>query len=467
MTLRRYSRYFKLIFLIWDLLMLNAAYVISYYLRYSSFERFYIPESQVVLLISNVFWIVITTYQNSYQFIRVEHLDKILMKSLRLVLIHLTIIFTLLLVMKYNDISRLRLVYFYALLVLSVFFTRTTIINLLKLLRKHGYNYRNVIIIGNDKSAQQVHSTLVKDLAYGFRVLGFFDDHPDQDALLRTDYLGTTEDFKKFADNNKVHEVYCALTSGQSEAMVHDIAEYCESNLIRIKFIPDFGRFTKTRRVFVDMYGQIPVVMLRKEPLEMPFNRIIKRSFDFIFAILVIAIVFPIVVPILAIIIKLSSKGPVFFRQQRSGENNKTFWCWKFRTMHVNKDADKIQATKNDSRVTGIGKFMRKTNLDEIPQFLNVLRGNMSVIGPRPHMLKHTEEYRALIKNYLVRHFAKPGLSGWAQVNGFRGETKNLEQMRMRVEYDIWYIENWTFLLDLKIIFKTTINMFKGEENAA
>jgi undecaprenyl-phosphate galactose phosphotransferase/putative colanic acid biosynthesis UDP-glucose lipid carrier transferase len=170
--------------------------------------------------------------------------------------------------------------------------------------------------------------------------------------------------------------------------------------------------------------------------------------------------------PIIYLIIKLSSKGPAFFVQERTGENGKTFKCFKFRTMIINTKSEELQATKNDQRITKVGKFLRSSNLDELPQIFNVLIGQMSIVGPRPHMLLHTKEFSELIDNYLVRHFAKPGITGWAQVNGFRGETKTKFDIEKRVEYDIWYIENWTFILDLKIIWKTIINMLKGEENA-
>jgi len=174
----------------------------------------------------------------------------------------------------------------------------------------------------------------------------------------------------------------------------------------------------------------------------------------------------PWLLPIIMLLVKLSSKGPVFFKQQRTGLGNTSFWCYKFRTMKVNTNSDRTQATKNDKRITRIGSFLRKSNLDELPQIFNVLKGEMSIVGPRPHMLKHTEEYSAQIDNYLVRHFAKPGITGWAQVNGCRGETTELEQMEDRIDYDIWYIENWSLLLDLKIIFMTAFNMFKGDKNA-
>lgn len=191
-----------------------------------------------------------------------------------------------------------------------------------------------------------------------------------------------------------------------------------------------------------------------------------KRLFDIVFSTLVIVFILSWLTPLMILLIKLESKGPAFFKQERSGKNNRTFRCYKFRSMKPNNYADQIQTSKKDARITKIGAFMRKTSIDELPQFFNVLFGNMSIVGPRPHMLLHTKEYGVSVDSYMVRHFAKPGITGWAQVTGFRGETKTLEAMEKRVECDVWYLENWTFLLDIKIIFLTVWNIFKGEENA-
>jgi undecaprenyl-phosphate galactose phosphotransferase/putative colanic acid biosynthesis UDP-glucose lipid carrier transferase len=206
---------------------------------------------------------------------------------------------------------------------------------------------------------------------------------------------------------------------------------------------------------------------LRKEPLQSLTNRVLKRMFDVIFSLMVVIILFSWIFPIIAIIIKLTSKGPVFFVQKRTGKDGEAFNCFKFRSMTVNSDSDDKQATKNDARVTKFGAIMRKTSIDELPQIINVLLNNMSLVGPRPHMLKHTEEYRVLVDKFMVRHFAKPGVTGWAQVNGFRGETKAVSDMANRAAADIWYIENWSFLLDVKIVFTTAWSMFfKQDENA-
>lgn len=168
----------------------------------------------------------------------------------------------------------------------------------------------------------------------------------------------------------------------------------------------------------------------------------------------------------MSIVIKLTSPGPVFFKQERTGLRGEPFMCYKFRTMRVNRESDTMQATRNDPRKTKFGNFLRKSNIDELPQFFNVWKGEMSIVGPRPHMIKHTEAYSALIDKYMLRHTIKPGITGWAQVNGYRGQTDELWKMEKRVEYDVWYAENWNFMLDMKIIFLTVVNMFKGEQNA-
>lgn len=210
----------------------------------------------------------------------------------------------------------------------------------------------------------------------------------------------------------------------------------------------------------------VPLLTVRREPLQAAYNRVLKRVFDIVFSLGVLLTIYPVMYVIVGILIKISSPGPILFKQKRTGIYGEEFNCYKFRTMRVNQQADLVQAREDDPRKTKIGDFMRRTNLDEFPQFVNVLVGDMSVVGPRPHMLKHTEQYSAIIDKYMVRHLVKPGLTGWAQVTGYRGETKTLEQMEGRVKRDVWYLENWSFFLDLKIIVVTVCNMFTGERNA-
>lgn len=461
---KKYSRYIILLFFIWDLILLNFSYIISFYFRFGDFQRLALKDSISTFFICNLVWFLIVAYTNAYEFIRVEHIERIIIKTLQLILVFIVTISTAVVILRFHEISRLRMSYFFSLFLFGIIFFRVCFILILKAIRKSGYNYRTVVIVGMGKAGLNLYSFLSKDLSFGFRVLGFFDDNPE-DYSQKFTVLGSISSVNEFIKKNNVDEVYVTLSDYPSE-IIREIIDTCESNLIRIKFVPNFNKYTQTRKVSVDFYGIIPVVSLREEPLESPLNRIIKRLFDIVFALIIIITIFSWLFPIIMIIIKLTSKGPTFFKQERSGEDNKTFTCLKFRTMLINEHSDIVQARKNDSRITSFGKFLRKTNLDELPQFLNVLKGDMSVVGPRPHMLKHTEEYSNLIKNYLVRHLIKPGITGWAQVNGLRGETTELEQMSSRVEYDIWYIENWSFMLDLKIVFQTVANMIKGESNA-
>ena len=216
----------------------------------------------------------------------------------------------------------------------------------------------------------------------------------------------------------------------------------------------------------IDYLKEMVVISMRNEPLEDLGNRIRKRLFDIFVSSMVVIFIFSWLFPIISLLIWFESKGPIFFKQSRSGKENKGFSCLKFRSMRVNDKANEEQATKDDTRVTRIGKILRRTSLDEFPQFLNVLKGDMSVVGPRPHMLKHTDSYSRIIGQYMVRQLLKPGITGWAQIKGFRGETKTPDQMQKRVEHDLWYMENWSLMLDLKIIFITVLNTMKGEENA-
>jgi putative colanic acid biosynthesis UDP-glucose lipid carrier transferase len=247
--------------------------------------------------------------------------------------------------------------------------------------------------------------------------------------------------------------------------MIYELAQNAEKNFIRFMFVPDLKLFVN-RTIHFNYLEDIPILSLRSEPLQDVAGQIKKRFFDIVFSLMVILLLLSWLLPILAILIKLDSKGPVFFVQMRSGKNNRSFRCYKFRSLRINNDADSTQVTQNDVRFTRLGKILRRTNIDEFPQFFNTLIGDMSIVGPRPHMLKHTELYSGLLNQYMVRHFLKPGITGWAQVNGLRGETKTISQMQQRVEHDIWYIENWSLWLDFRIIILTVYNAIRGEKNA-
>lgn len=461
--LRRYSRYIKIVFLFWDLVLLNIAYIISFYLRFGDLIRITSPANAAVILISNLMWVFLSLQLGTYNFIRTEGIEKVFARFSKQIFYHIILVFASIVILEYTGISKLRLVYFYSIFGLLIIVFKIILLNILKAIRKHGYNYRNIVIVGTGREGRAIYKYLSRDLVYGYRFLGYFED--DVRSEKAVEYLGKLDTLQDYIVKNNVHELYWTLDDYNNEKL-ESLIYFCENHLVRIKFVPNVSKFINRRNIHIEFYDFIPVISIRKEPLQRPQNRILKRLFDFVFSLLAIFLVFPWLFPILILLIKLSSKGPVFFKQKRSGEDNRTFVCWKFRTMKMNGNSDIQQATKGDTRITKIGKFLRKSNLDELPQIFNVLLGEMSIVGPRPHMLQHTKEYSAQIKNYLARHFVRPGITGWAQVNGYRGETKELEQMEKRVEHDIWYIENWSFFFDLKIIVKTGLNMFKGEENA-
>jgi putative colanic acid biosynthesis UDP-glucose lipid carrier transferase len=452
----------KPLLLLVDLIILNLVYVWSFYIRYGNLEKLFDHEMRTIWWISNISWIVMIFLFKGYHFIRVDYIEQLLRKLFLMLLLHLSVTALTIVILKYDHISRLRMLYFYLILTLFLVILRVVFLKFIKYLRKRGFNSRSVVIVGSNMNGKTVSDILTSDLTYGFKLYGYFDN---QNNLGTLNYLGRIEEMEAFFAEKKIDEIYIAMDQELSGYM-DQIIDLAERYMVRMKFVPMIFNHTKSRRISIDFYGNVPIMMFRKEPLSEPFNRLFKKIFDIIFALVVLLIIGIWLFPILMILIKISSSGPVFFRQLRSGEDNKDFVCYKFRTMKVNSLSDELQASKNDSRITKIGAFMRKTNLDELPQFINVLKGNMSVVGPRPHMLKHTEEYSEQINNYLVRHFAKPGITGWAQVNGCRGETKELKDMQRRVDYDIWYIENWSFLLDLKIIWRTVVNMVRGDKNA-
>lgn len=336
---------------------------------------------------------------------------------------------------------------------------------LIKKIRTNGRNLHHVILVGSTENNQELYHELADDPSTGYRVHGYFDFEPNPRFPKECTYLGTPDQVIQYlGEHPYIHFLYCCLPSKHSNIIL-PIINYCENHLVHFYSVPNLHNYLHNR-VFFNMLGNVPYLSLRPDPLSRLENKALKRTFDIVFSLLFLCTFFPFILIVVTIITKLTMPGPVFFRQKRNGLNDKEFYCYKFRSMKVNKEADSLQATKNDPRKTKWGNIMRKTNIDELPQFINVLLGDMSIVGPRPHMLKHTEEYSKLINKYMVRHFVKPGITGWSQVTGFRGETKELKDMEGRVRGDIWYIEHWSFGLDLYIIYRTIANAIHGEKNA-
>lgn len=332
---------------------------------------------------------------------------------------------------------------------------------MLKVMRRRGRNFSRVVIVGTNRTALRLSGEMAADPGYGYEVLGFFDDEPRQGFDGK--YLGPISDLDRYVKDKSVDEIFFTLSGEMAESLTR-VVKIADDNVCQFFYVPQISKYVNAGYELHNL-GAMPVLTLRHNPLKNPLNRAVKRTFDIVFSSMFL-IVSPIIFIPVAIAIKMSSPGPVFFKQKRTGYMGRPFNCLKFRTMRVNASADKAQATRDDPRKTRVGDFLRRTSIDELPQFINVFLGDMSVVGPRPHMLKHTEDYMRIIDQYMVRHVVKPGITGWAQVNGFRGLTDELWKMERRVEYDVWYIEHWHFFLDMKIVARTVMNAVHGEQNA-
>ena len=319
-----------------------------------------------------------------------------------------------------------------------------------------GGNFRKTIIIGNNEAVTELKGFFgsQKELGYENRKTFHFES-PERFDI---------EACFAFILNNNIDEVYCSVNELKKD-QIKSLVLFCENNFKILKFISERGGIL-SKKLQSDTYGFSTVQSLRPMPLSNDYNTFIKRFFDVVFSFLVIVFILSWVTPLVGLLIKVESKGPIFFKQTRNGLKFKEFICLKFRSMIENKTADTQQATKNDARVTRIGRFLRKTSIDELPQFFNVLLGDMSVVGPRPHMINENEKYAKSIKKFMVRHFVKPGITGMAQVKGFRGEIETETDIINRVKYDIYYLENWSILLDLNIILLTSVNFLTGQKKA-
>lgn len=466
--INRYTTFFKALNLAIDYIVLNLSMICIYMLQeqsavYSASGRRYLP----IVLVFNLIWLLSANISGLYEQVLNKDSIKTYRSVIKTYLIFVGLICITILIVIGTDayfITRQFLFYSLALFGFLLGLWKLIFLSIRKSERSMLFDNREVIIVGAGRIGYELYNYFSENPEEGYNPVGFFDDNPNniEDKKL---YLGETSACIDYVLTNKVDELFCTLPLseyGTIEKLMLD----ADKNLIRFKYVPEYLDYPK-KSTIVQSFGHIPVISVRSEPLENLLNRSVKRAFDIVFSIFVIIFIFSWLFPILFVLIKLESKGPVFFTQVRSGRDNHPFKCYKLRSMYVNNDADEKQASRNDKRITRLGGLLRRTSLDELPQFFNVLLGNMSVVGPRPHMIKHTEQYSALIDQFMVRHFLKPGITGWAQSQGLRGETKTVDAMLKRVEADVWYLENWSFLLDLKIIALTVRNSFlKQDENA-
>jgi len=407
----------------------------------------------------SIFWIIISLFSNYYKIYRFTKIYRVL------TLLFLQFFLFVLVYFSYFGIFREGDVVHNQFLILTSTLSGLALFKFLsfyglKLYRKEGKNFRNVVIIGQDETSNTVAKFLLNKADLGYKYHGFFKDELSSEIY----YLGTLKESFEYIIKNSIDEIYCTISTLNKDE-VKEFTKFANTHSRVIKLIPNSNELY-SKNLNAEYYNNTLVLNVKKLPLDIAENRVFKRTFDVVFSLIIIIFLMSWLAPILWIFIKLESRGPALFKQEREGLGGYKFTCYKFRSMQQNATSDEIHAIKNDNRVTVVGSFMRKTSLDELPQFFNVLVGDMSVVGPRPHMSSLSIEYQKDIENYMERHAVKPGITGLAQISGYRGEVKEKSDIKNRIRFDIFYIENWSFLLDIKIIIQTAFNIFKGEEKA-
>ncbi|WP_445735877.1 undecaprenyl-phosphate glucose phosphotransferase [Mariniflexile sp.] len=443
----RYSGFIKPLFAFIDLVIIN----VSIYL----FE-IHLNSIYTFCLYISLVWIIISVKNHFYEVQRHTRIIQIIPLLFRQMVFFTIILYAYIGFFKQHDISRLALgnylVFTFALVSIFKFLTTFLLKKYRAVLRG---NTRNVIVIGKNEKTRQLIKTFNKRSDFGYKFKAQFSINDNGFSL---------EKCFAYIIENDIDEIYFSVAE-LSNRQINTLIDFADNNLRVLKFIPD-NKDIFSKKLKYEYYDYIPILSIRTIPLQEPANKFFKRLFDIFFASFIIVFVLSWLTPILAILIKLESKGPVFFKQSRNGFNYQEFDCYKFRSMTPNEEAHLHQATKGDLRITKVGAFIRKTSIDELPQFFNVLFGDMSVVGPRPHMVSHTNMYAQRVDKFMVRHFVKPGITGLAQTSGFRGEVESDKDIINRVKYDIFYVENWSLLLDLKITIQTFINALRGEEKA-
>ena len=449
----RFSRFIRPILSLYDLVIVNL--VILYHFNFENKGLYF-------SILASLAWMVISAFTSFYKIYRFTPEIKIFTLIFKQYFVFTLVLFALIgffestdfLILTYPLFSANQTIIISTLVIAIVASFKFFVYYLLLKFRVvFGGNYRKTIIIGSGLQAENLQEYFNNKKEAGFKLKKIFDS---KNINLNT--------ICSYILEESIDEVYCCLSTVDPQ-IINEITNFSESNLKEVKYIPSYGKIY-SKKLSYQNYGLIPVLSLRTIHLEDNFNSFIKRSFDILFSTLVLVFLLSWLIPLLAIVIKINSRGPVFFKQKRNGYNFREFWCYKFRSMKLNREANTSQATKNDYRVTSVGKYLRKFSIDELPQFFNVLVGDMSVVGPRPHMLKENEKYKSTIDKFMVRHYVKPGITGLAQTKGFRGEIETNHDIVNRIKYDIYYIENWSFMLDLKIIIETVINVIRGEKKA-
>lgn len=425
---------------------------------------YFIPDSNYLnatfLIYISFFWIVSTALTGFYKTYRFTTIFRIFTLLIKQSLLFVLGYFTYFGILSEGIVINNQALILYT-IIISVSIFKFISFYILQKYRSLGKNFRTVVVLGQDDTSKSIIKLFKNKKSLGYKYIGFFSNTKEG----KKEYLGKINDSIDYIIENQIDEVYCSLVDLNKEE-VKQIKKLANQKSIVIKLIPNSSELY-SKNQSVEFYNDTLMVLnVKKLPFDFLENHYTKRIFDIIFSLLICLFVLSWLVPILWVLMKLDSKGPLIFKQKREGINGEQFVCYKFRSMKFNAFPAEIHATKNDKRVTKLGGFLRKTSIDELPQFLNVLQGYMSVVGPRPHLRSLSKDYQKEVDNYIERHQVKPGITGLAQVSGYRGEVKERKDIKNRVRLDIFYIENWSFFLDIKIIFQTVFNVVNGEEKA-
>lgn len=461
MVNKRSTFYFRLFS---DLILLNISFIVSAILA-QSLKILLSREYMFVLMMAlNFVWYFFSNVINFYEEFTTRNLSYQFIKIIRNVIVQALTAILFIFIVK-EDLFTRNFIILYAIMLVILISLRTQVLKyILGWIRGNEKNIRNVLIIGAGEIGKNFYKLISDHEDFGFNFIGFIDDDI---SGTNKDIIGKLTDFDQILVDKNVDEVIIALPIYASNQL-DEIIKTCNRHAVRANIIPDYFRFV-SKKFQISMIGNFPIITVRNEPLGEFHWKFVKRSFDLIFSIIAIIFILSWLSPLLVLLNRLFSPGVLFFVQERIGVNNQTFRCYKYRTMHAdNFSVDKYQpAVEGDNRITRVGKFLRKSNIDELPQFINILKGEMSIVGPRPHPLAFNEIYEGMVDEIKIRSWVKPGLTGWAQVHGLRGDVNDYEENKKRtikrIEYDLWYIENWSFWLDIQIILMTAWQMVKGD----
>jgi putative colanic acid biosynthesis UDP-glucose lipid carrier transferase len=460
---QQFERYLQLTLLALDLIVLNIVYFICQIL-FTKTLHFNSTDAYVkYLIIANIAWLLLAFFLRTYSNTIIFDFESFTKRTLQVFLVWTIIILFYLFFSRELIISRFFILASTAAFGFGLLINKFIYLGLLKYFKYSNLLVKKVIILGYNETAKKLATHFEHD-GLNTQIIGYIEDEENIEELSHYPVLASVSETLRVAKELEVQEIFSTITPEQNN-YIYDLMYQSEKECIRFRIVPNLSLFI-TREVHIEYYGDLPILSLRKEPLDDAGNRIKKRALDLVVSLFVTIFILSWLIPLIGLLVFFESGRPIFFKQLRTGKNKKSFYCWKFRSMKTNKEADLKQATRNDNRITSLGRFLRKTSLDEFPQFLNVLKGEMSLVGPRPHMIKHTTDYSKIVDEYMVRQFIKPGITGWAQINGFRGEITNPEQIRMRVNKDLWYLENWTLWLDIRILFLTVYYIFRGDKKA-